>query len=86
MRIEIKMNMRIIIVIVSFFKIEDRSMLSTLKVFDITGKESTILLNEALNPNTYEVIFDGSNLLSGVYFYKLETGNIKETKKMLLIK
>jgi hypothetical protein len=55
-------------------------------VYDLLGKEVTALVNEKLAPGIYEVIFNGSNLPSGVYFYKLETGNIKETKKMLLIK
>jgi hypothetical protein len=78
--------MRIIILIVSFFKIEDRGLLSTLKVFDITGKESTILLNEALNSNTYEVTFDDSDLPGELYLYKLETDNFNKTKKMILTK
>ena len=58
----------------------------SLKVFDITGKEIAVLVNEKLQPGTYEVTFDGKNLPSGIYFYKLETENIKETKKMLMVK
>ena len=57
-----------------------------LKVFDILGKEITTLVNEQLQPGTYEVTFDGSNLSNGVYFYKLQTGNFLSIKKMLLIK
>jgi hypothetical protein len=55
-------------------------------VYDIQGKEVQTLVNEKLNAGTYEVKFDGSSLNSGVYFYKLITGNFTETKKMLLIK
>ena len=55
-------------------------------VFDILGKEIQTLVNEQLQPGTYEVTFDGSNLPSGVYFYKLTAGNYIETKKMLMIK
>ena len=58
----------------------------TLKVFDITGKEIQTLVNEQLQPGTYEVTFDGSNLPSGVYFYKLSAGEFVETKKLVLLK
>jgi hypothetical protein len=55
-------------------------------VYDVLGKEVTTLVNEKLNPGTYEVTFDGSNLPSGVYFYKLVTESFTDTKRMLLIK
>jgi len=58
----------------------------SLKVFDITGKEVATLVNEQLQPGEYEVTFDGKNLPSGVYFYKLITNGFIETKKMLMIK
>lgn len=55
-------------------------------VFDIMGREVQTLVNEKLQPGTYEASFDGSALNSGVYFYKLTTDGFTETKKMLLIK
>jgi hypothetical protein len=55
-------------------------------VYDILGKEISTLVNERLQPGTYEVTFDGSNLPSGIYFYQLITGEYIETKKMLMIK
>lgn len=55
-------------------------------VYDITGKEVAVLLNEALQRGTYEVTFDGSGLTSGVYFYKLQAGDYTETKRMVMIK
>ena len=55
-------------------------------VYDVLGKEVATLVNEKLKAGVYEVRFDAGDLPSGVYFYKLETGNIKETKKMLLTK
>jgi len=58
----------------------------TLKVYDILGKEVQTLVNEQLQPGSYEVTFDGSNLPSGVYFYQLRAGDFIETKKMLIIK
>ncbi len=57
-----------------------------LTVFDILGKEVATLVNESLQPGTYETTFDGSNLTSGVYFYQMISGSYKETKKLLLLK
>jgi photosystem II stability/assembly factor-like uncharacterized protein len=57
-----------------------------LKLFDILGREIATLVNENLNPETYEIIYDGSGLSSGIYFYKLQAGNFVETKKMLMLK
>jgi hypothetical protein len=59
---------------------------SSLKIFDITGKEIATLVNETLKPGTYEAIFNGSQLPSGVYFYRLTADGYVETKKMLMIK
>ncbi len=58
----------------------------TLKVFDITGNEIAFLINENKNPGIYKVVFDGSNLSSGIYFYKLTAGDFCKTKGMLLLK
>jgi hypothetical protein len=57
-----------------------------LKVYDILGKEIATLVNEKLNPGTYEVEFNGANLPSGVYFYRLIAGDYAAVKKMLLLK
>lgn len=57
-----------------------------LKVYDVMGREVQTLVNERLQPGTYEVSFDGSSLTSGVYFYKLITNGYTETRKMLLLK
>jgi Secretion system C-terminal sorting domain len=57
-----------------------------LVVSDALGKEVTALVNEKLNPGTYEVEWDGTNYPSGVYFYKLITENYSETRKMVLVK
>jgi photosystem II stability/assembly factor-like uncharacterized protein len=55
-------------------------------VYDISGREVQTLINEWMQPGTYETTFDGSMLNSGVYFYKLITDGFSETKKMVLIK
>ncbi len=59
---------------------------ASLKVYDLLGREVAKLVNEKLQPGTYEVNFDGTNYPSGVYFYTIEAGNFKESKKMILIK
>ena len=61
--------------------------LVTLKVFNILGKEVVTLVNEKLQPGTYEVKFEGTNLPSGVYYYKLSVDNVQcSIKKMVLLK
>ncbi|MFA7360159.1 MAG: T9SS type A sorting domain-containing protein [Candidatus Kapaibacterium sp.] len=55
-------------------------------VYDVMGREVQTLVNESLKPGTYEAMFDGSALNSGVYFYKMTAGNYSETRKMLMIK
>ncbi|MBK9333026.1 MAG: VCBS repeat-containing protein [Ignavibacteria bacterium] len=57
-----------------------------LVVFDILGRELSALINESLNPGTYQVSFDGSGLSSGIYFCRLQSGNYINTMKMNLIK
>ncbi len=57
-----------------------------LKVYDILGKEIATLVNERMQPGTYEVSFDGSGYPSGIYFYSFTSGIFSETKKMILIK
>lgn len=63
-----------------------KSGLVTLKVYDMVGKEVATLVNEVKTAGNYIVGFNASNLPSGAYFYRLESGNIVDTKKMLLIK
>lgn len=57
-----------------------------LAVYDITGKEIAEMVNENLEPGSYEYSFSGHSLSSGVYFYRLNAGNYSQTLKMLLIK
>ncbi len=57
-----------------------------ISVFDVLGKEVATLVNEKLNPGTYEAEFDGTKFASGVYFYKIIATDYTESKKMVLIK
>jgi len=57
-----------------------------LVIYDILGNEVTTLVNEELPAGNYEVEFDGSNLPSGVYFYRLQAGTFVSSKKMILLR
>ncbi len=57
-----------------------------LKVFDPLGREVATLVNEKMMPGYYTRVFDGSELASGVYLYKLEAGSLVQTKKFLLLR
>ena len=59
---------------------------TTLKVYDVLGKEVAVLVNDKLAAGEYEVTFDGSTLAGGMYFYRLTAGEFSNTKKLLLIK
>ncbi len=58
----------------------------SLNVYDILGNKVAVLVNEKKSPGNYKVEFDGSDLPSGVYYYRLEAGTELLTKKMLLVK
>ncbi len=58
----------------------------SLKVYDILGREVAALVNGYQQANNYTVNFDAGRLASGIYLYKLKTGDFVQTKKMLLLK
>jgi hypothetical protein len=57
-----------------------------LVVFDLLGREVVTLVNEAKQAGSYSIDFNGSTLSSGIYFYRITTGDFTATKKMLLVK
>jgi photosystem II stability/assembly factor-like uncharacterized protein len=63
-----------------------KSGLATLKVYDILGKRVATLVNEVKNVGTFSVDFNGAELASGIYFYRLESNGFTDVKKMMLIK
>jgi hypothetical protein len=58
----------------------------SMKLYDISGKEVAALLNSNLSAGFYTVRFDATNFASGTYFYTLTAGDMKITKKMVLMK
>ena len=67
------------------FRIADFGLVR-LTVFDAIGREIEALVNQQLQPGTYEVSWDASAYPSGVYYYRLEAGSFTHTNKMVLIK
>jgi subtilisin family serine protease len=57
-----------------------------LRMFDILGKEVAIIYNGKLGAGTYKLEFDASEISSGVYFYRIETGEFSDVKKMVILK
>lgn len=55
-------------------------------VYDNLGTEIKTLMNQVQSPGQYEISFDGENLSSGVYYYRIITGSYQETKKMILLR
>ena len=58
----------------------------TLKIYDILGREIATLVNEKQTHGNYEVSWDASNNPSGIYFYRLTSGDFTESRKMMLLK
>ena len=58
----------------------------SIKIYDILGREIATLVNEEKPAGNYEVKFDGSGLSSGIYFYRLQSGDYSSVKKMILMK
>jgi len=57
-----------------------------LKIYDVTGREISTLVNSKLQTGSYEYIFEATGLSSGVYFYKLVAGDFSSVKRMVLLK
>jgi photosystem II stability/assembly factor-like uncharacterized protein len=58
----------------------------SIKIFNTLGEEQETLVNQEKSVGTYELNWNAANLPSGVYFYRLQTGDFVQTKKMLLLK
>lgn len=63
-----------------------QSGLVSLKVYDILGNEIAALVNQHQSAGNYIATFNATNLSTGIYFYKLQSGDFVKTNKMLLIK
>jgi photosystem II stability/assembly factor-like uncharacterized protein len=55
-------------------------------IYDISGHEISVLVNNSQNPGFYTIEWNAANFSSGIYFYRLQTGDFSQTRKMVLIK
>ena len=62
------------------------SEITTLKVYNVLGEEVATLVTKKLNQGNHIYHFNGSDLVSGIYYYKLVAGKFREVKKMILLK
>jgi hypothetical protein len=67
------------------YKISNTTPVS-ITVYDLVGREIAVLVNEVKQPGNYLVNFNGENIASGVYFYKMIAGDFSFVKKMNLLK
>ncbi len=67
------------------FSVKQKSPVS-LKVFDISGRELSILVDQVYTPGNYKVRFNGESLPSGVYIYRIQMNGFQQVQKMTLIK
>ncbi len=58
----------------------------SLVVYDVLGNKIETLVKQTKPAGTYRITWNGTNYSSGVYYYRMESGNFVQTKKMLLIK
>ncbi len=58
----------------------------TISIYSITGELVAELVNDFVSAGSYSVDFDGSNLASGMYIYKMTAGSFTQTNKMMLMK
>ncbi|MBK8382713.1 MAG: T9SS type A sorting domain-containing protein [Ignavibacteria bacterium] len=55
-------------------------------IYNSLGKQITTLVNEKHNPGSYSVEFNGEGLPSGIYFYKIEAGDLVETELRMVLR
>lgn len=57
-----------------------------IKIYDVLDREVEKLVDEEKSPDQYQILFSAKGLASGVYFYRLSTGEFSQTKKLVLLK
>jgi hypothetical protein len=57
-----------------------------LEIFDVTGRKVITLINEKLSAGSHKINWNAAELASGIYYYRLQTGDFVKTRKMLLIR
>jgi hypothetical protein len=60
--------------------------MTTLKVYDLLGREVATLVNEVQQPGSHEVVWNAGGTASGIYFYQLKAGQFMSTRRMTLVR
>ncbi|MCX7877990.1 MAG: T9SS type A sorting domain-containing protein [Ignavibacteria bacterium] len=68
------------------FDVPDAGEVVKISVFDVTGREIAVVVNQKLNPGKYEVLWNAEKFSSGIYFLRMNSGDFADTRKMILIK
>ncbi|MEO8232381.1 MAG: T9SS type A sorting domain-containing protein, partial [Ignavibacteriota bacterium] len=58
----------------------------TIKLYDVLGNEVITLVNEQKQAGRYEMLFNASNIATGVYYYQINSGTFAQTRKLMLLK
>ncbi|UCC79268.1 MAG: T9SS type A sorting domain-containing protein [Candidatus Zixiibacteriota bacterium] len=69
---------------ISFTLLEPRNIM--LSIYDLLGRKISVLADGYFDAGIHDITFDAGDLTSGIYFYNLKTGDISETKSMILLK
>jgi hypothetical protein len=64
----------------------EKSGMTTLSIYNVLGQKIGTLISENLNSGKHTVDFNGTNLSSGIYFYRIDSGDFSAVKKMTLLK
>jgi CubicO group peptidase (beta-lactamase class C family) len=73
-------------IVFSIPKVNGSNAVTSLKVYDVSGKEVAVLVNSELAPGNYKADFNAEKLSSGIYIYKLQYGEYSASRKMILVK
>jgi hypothetical protein len=68
-----------------WFEVKEKMQVQ-LRIYDTFGRELKTVINESFEAGQHEIIFDATEFVSGLYFYKINMGGFEDTKKMLLLK
>ena len=55
-------------------------------MYDLLGREVETIVNQDMSPGRYRLDFNAANYASGMYLYRIETGDFSDVKKMLIVK
>ena len=58
----------------------------TIKIYDVIGREVATLIDDEYQPGQYKVVFEAGQLATGLYIYRIQAGDFRETKKLMLVK